>query len=531
MTLTKRVMVSVIGLLAWAASTATAQSVSQESGLEAPASATSPADPFATGYEAAVSAYRAAIDFSAPFEPVVDLPATGAVAGDGLTPWSLDELLALAAGRNPGLRALAEAEAAAAADLAGARARRLPTLRAETSGTYIGNPMGPIALTAGQLGAFQGVSIPPEDVIIYKGMESYNYDFALIGEVPLYTWGKIAIGVDLARAGLDAAGLQRRKAERELAARMRGDWDALACLRAADEMLGLQATIGRRLVELAEASAEAGFMTRADLAGARIKLKEIDIARVRLDERRDKLLAELASMAGLDALSKDDLEMTPPIAGSPRWTEAEAGALALGNSYDLALLEAQLVARRGLRDLAEAEAKGRPDIGLRVELSYGGSRLPFVEKDWFGQDDYQLTFSVGTSGNIFGNAVKEGEAAKARALLAEAAAQRADAERAIRSFVRDTWLGMELGRARLEYAALRQEGWAADLAQKRAALRAGGGSESEYLTGMIEALGSLAEAYGTLAEYRGALVSLDALAGSPSPAAPATAPMEAPTAP
>ncbi|HPE90637.1 MAG TPA: TolC family protein, partial [Spirochaetales bacterium] len=187
-------------------------------------------------------------------------------------------------------------------------------------------------------------------------------------------------------------------------------------------------------------------------------------------------------------------------------------------SYDLALLEALLEAKRGLRDLAEAEAKGRPDIGLRVELSYGGSRLPFVEKDWFGQDDYQLTFSVGTSGNIFGNAVKEGEAAKARARLSEAEAQRADAERSIRAFVRDTWLGMELGRARLEYAALRQDGWAADLAQKRAALRAGGGSESEYLTAMIEALGSLAEAYGTLAEYRGALVSLDALAGSSSAA-------------
>ncbi len=488
----------------------------QPADLGTPAAA--PADPFAAGYEAATAAYRAAIDFSAPFEPVGDLPAPGTEVGDGVAPWSLDELLALAAERNPGLRALAESEEAAAADLAGARARRLPTLKAETSGTYIGNPMGPITLTAGQLGAYQGVSIPPEDVIIYKGMESYNYDFALIGEVPLYTWGKIAIGVGLARAGLDAAGLQRRKAERELAAKVRGDHDALACLRAADDTLLLQAAIGRRLVELAEASAAAGFMTPADLAAARIRLKEIDIAKVRLDERRDRLLAELASMAGLGGLSMDELEIPAPSAGSPRWTEAETGALAIGGSYDLALLEALLEAKRGLRDLAEAEAKGRPDIGLRVELSYGGSRLPFVEKDWFGQDDYQLTFSLGTSGNIFGNAVKEGEAAKARARLSEAEAQRADAERSIRAFVRDTWLGMELGRARLEYAALRQDGWAADLAQKRAALRAGGGSESEYLTAMIEALGSLAEAYGTLAEYRGALVSLDALAGS-SPAA------------
>jgi len=82
--------------------------------------------------------------------------------------------------------------------------------------------------------------------------------------------------------------------------------------------------------------------------------------------------------------------------------------------------------------------------------------------------------------------------------------------------VRETYLGIDLGKARLEYAALKQDGWAADLAQMRATIQAGAGSEAEYLSKMIEALGGLAEAYGTLAEYRGALVSLDAVAGDAS---------------
>jgi len=50
----------------------------------------------------------------------------------------------------------------------------------------------------------------------------------------------------------------------------------------------------------------------------------------------------------------------------------------------------------------------------------------------------------------------------------------------------------------------------------RAAIQAGGGSEAEYLTKMIEALGGLAEAYGTLAEYRASLVSLEAVTGDAS---------------
>lgn len=473
-----------------------------------------PADPFAAEYEAAVAAYEAAIDFS---EPVLSTPALSQAAagvGGSLAPYKLEYLLYMAALHNPSLMAAAEAESAALADLVGAKARRLPSLKAETSGTFIGNPMGPISLTAGQLGAYQGVSIPPQDVIIYKGMESTQYNFKLIGEVPLYTWGKLSLGVQLAQTGLAAAATQRRKAEHELAIRLRGTWEGLCYLSQAHDVLELQSRIGLRLVDLAEQSAAAGFLTQTELVGVRIRLKEIGIARVKLDERRDRLLSELASMTGLGELEAKDLALNSAAAGSVRWTEAQAHVLALEGSYDLALLGSLLDVKRGLKDLAEKEAKGRPDLGLRVELSYGGERLPFLEKDWFGKDDYQLTFSLGTSGNIFGSAVSSGEAAKARAQLNEAEAQRADAERSIKAFIRETFLGIELGRARLEYAALKQDGWAADLEQKRATIRVGAGSESEYLSLMIEALGGLAEAYGTLGEYRSSLLALEAVTGS-----------------
>jgi len=112
-----------------------------------------------------------------------------------------------------------------------------------------------------------------------------------------------------------------------------------------------------------------------------------------------------------------------------------------------------------------------------------------------------------------GNAVKHAEAARARAELAEAEAHQADAERSVQSYIHGAYLGIKLGKARLEYAMLRQEGWAADLEQKRATIQAGAGSESDYLSLMLEALGGLAEAYGTLAEYRSGLLSLEAVVG------------------
>jgi outer membrane protein TolC len=267
-------------------------------------------------------------------------------------------------------------------------------------------------------------------------------------------------------------------------------------------------------VVLAEESAAAGFMTPADLAGARMKLKEIDIARTKLAAQRDRLLSGLASLSGLDALAVEQLALEAPVAGAPRWSEDEAWLRARNGNYDLALLSTLLASKQGLEKLARKEAIGLPDIGLHLELSYGGPLFPYLEDGWKDKDDYQLTVTLGASGNIFGSGVNVAEAAKAKADLAEVEARLTDAELSIRAYIRETFLGIDLGKARLEYAALQQDGWAADLAQMRATIQAGTGSEAEYLSRMIDALGGLAEAYGTLAEYRGALVSLDAVVGA-----------------
>ncbi|HUW69745.1 MAG TPA: TolC family protein [bacterium] len=464
-------------------------------------------DAFVTEYRQAVSSYTSTLDFAVAPEPARPLSpaATGAHP-----PYSLDDLLGLAATGNPALRANGAAEDAARADLTSARARRLPTIGTETTGTYIGNPSDPIAIPANAFAP----DMPVAPITLYDSSGNSLYDFKLTGDLPLFSWGKISLGIDLARTGLAAAALQRQKAERELAVRLRASWDALAYICKAGDVLDLQARIGQRLVELARQSAAAGFITAVDLANARIKLKEIEMAQTKLRERRDRLLSDLASMAGLGSLTVQDVSIVAPISGAPRWTEEQLWELAITGSDDLALASAQLTVKQGQKRLAEKEALGLPDIGLHVELSYGGPLLPFAQDDWRTEDDYQLTFSLGASGSILGNGVKLAQNVRAKAELARAEAQYADAERSLRTYIHDTMLGIALGKAQLEYAALKQEGWTADLEQRSEALKAGAGSETEYLGLMIEALGGLAEAYGTLADYRSALLSLDLVSGS-----------------
>jgi len=470
-----------------------------------------PADPFAAPYALAVVSFRSLAGFSSAVQ------ATPAVSPAGWTPappYDLEDLIVLAASGNTGLASAASSIAAANADLAGARARRLPGLSAQTSGSYVGNPIGPISVTAGQFGTYQDVLIPPRDMVIYKGMESTYYEFKLIGEAPLFTWGKLDKGIELAGLGVEAAELQFRKTLHELGLRIRGVYESIQYLVLADGILDLQEDIGERLVAIAEESARAGFMTATDLLGARIKLKEVELARYRLAENRNRLVSELARLTGLDGLSLEDLEPTSPVAGVPSWTEQAAADAALAGNFDLALLDLLVESKRGLSELADLTSRGLPDLGLRLELSYAGSRFPFLETDWFRADDYQLTLSLGTSSQLFSARLSQGDAARARAELDEATERRVEARGSVRDFVRETYLALDLARFRLEYALLKQESWAADLEQKRALIRVGAGVESEYLALMLEALGGIAEAYGTLAEYRASVLAIEGAVGS-----------------
>jgi outer membrane protein TolC len=172
--------------------------------------------------------------------------------------------------------------------------------------------------------------------------------------------------------------------------------------------------------------------------------------------------------------------------------------------------------RRSLEALASTQAKGLPDLGLRAELSYGGSRLPYTTNDWEDKTDWQLILSIGASGTLFGDPVKAGAAVRAKAELDQARAQLEEGQNQLRAYIRESYLNLDLLRSRLEYSLLQQEYWAASLVQEQTRLDLGAGSETEYLSLLMEALGGLAEGYGILAEYRAVILGLQGAAGATS---------------
>ncbi len=429
-------------------------------------------------------------------------------------PWTRAALLARSLVENPALAAAKARSRAAQADLSAARGRRLPLVSAEGGARFTGNPIGPITLTRGELGSIDTgtgtVLLPATDTVIYKGMEETWYNFALKGEVPLFTWGKISRGIELAGAALEVARLKTYSDERETLATIQGALDSLYCLREVRRILQFQSAISSRMLALATASEDAGFLTASELSKTRIRLKELELELLRLDDRISSLLDRLARAAALPGLSLDELVLDP-VAPEPAPQElAEALTGIPAGSHSLALARLGREAREKALALAQTTARGLPDIGLQFELSYGGPRFPFIETDWYRKDDWQLNLSLGTSGTIFGSAASKAALERARAELAEADAVEQDARRQLLSWIRERYLTMDLLLEKLSWARLDQDARGGDLERQALQLRAGSGSEITALTELLESLVPLAQAWGDLAQYRGEIRALEA---------------------
>ncbi len=457
--------------------------------------------------------YLFSLDFKTPFHPAT--LAAPPASDDGMAPWSASELASLVELRNPTLAAARAGLRASEADLALARSARLPRLDASVSGTLIGNPVGPVSIGAGTLGEYAGTPLPAEDLRVYDGQEPSWYVFKLIGDQPLVTWGKIPAAVDMARAGVGAAVLLYEKARREARLELGGTLDALAVVVELSFVLDAQTAIADRLVFIGERSADAGFITGAEVLEARIAAKELDAARAELANRREGLLQRIRSLCELPGLSLEDLELPAPAARAPRFDPAVVIEMARIGALDLGLVAALESARGAARDLAAAKKPWLPDLGLRVELSYQGARFPFLETDWFRQDDWSLNLSLGTSSRIFDGGEAKAKLAKADAELAEATARAEEARLGVDGFIRTASLELELARVRLEYAALKLSGHRETVKRMGAELLAGAGMEAEWLRSLLDTLATVADGWTRLSEYRAALWKLEALLPNP----------------
>ncbi len=408
-------------------------------------------------------------------------------------PYSIDELTESALAGNRELLQLQVEEEMTRIDLDSARAMRFPDIGGEITFSHIANPLDPISVTAGEFGTVDvagvgEVLIPPQDEVLYEGMDPMFYLFTVTVEQPVFTWGKIRNSIDLYSRVLQTRRLNLQKKRKELKTAVTIYVYSLFYLEKIEELIGKQKDATDRLLFISEQSYENGFILYGELLEARIKAQEIRLGEYQLKEQQEQALLDLSHATMLDGLEANSIDFSVVDEELNRYAVVPKEELleeAMGNNMDLKLLESM----KNVADYKMRIARGKnylkPDIGVRFELSYGGPRFPFIETGWYGVDDYNLISTLAFTTKLFDGGKLKAEIALSREELRASRYEYEKGRQSIEKFIAESLLKMELHKNNIDYYNLRIENSREQTALRKTQYEAGAGQESDYLLGQI----------------------------------------------
>jgi outer membrane protein len=433
-------------------------------------------------------------------------------------PYDHEALVRAALSGNPGHRSAKVEVERSREQLRGAKAERFPTLSVSAGLAYLFNPLEPVRVTSEELAEVAGVPATGESetITLFEGQENTQYQFEASLEQPIYTWGKISTGIRLAEVGLTAASLSVDRSELQLETQVASLYYSLHYLDLVRNELEQQEEAARKLVAISRRSFESGAIVEADLLQTRVQAAEVGLARTEIESRIDQSLAQLAAATGLEMSGVEALDFGAVEDLSDGAEIGPAEALverATANSSELALLESQVDAANLQRRLSEAGSYFKPDIGLSIQLQFAGPRFPFVERDWYRQDQPNNVVSVGLQTTVFDGGRISSEIEAERLDLGAARLDLADGRAEIERVVRETRARVALDRARTEQARLQEENARVQLQLRKREWDNGAGTETAYLQQLIDVHSKAAQTYQHMLQFHVDYFQLLAAAG------------------
>lgn len=443
----------------------------------------------------------------------------------GAEPIDLQQLLTAARSASADLRAVELSRAETRLLVEAARAERLPTVDAVADFSYLTNPMEPIELRAGELGTYDvpglTVELPPEDTELFPGMEPTVFRLQLSVEQPLYTWGKIDTGIALAESLVGIRDLEFQQSVEDVSADVRTRFFAVAQLNRMIDTVSTQVTLAEELVQVAQTGLEAGVAVRSDVLVAEVGLREAMIGRRQLLYERDRQLIALAAATGLDELREASAAARFTAEPSAAWeldalpSVAELQRRAHETSAGLAAL-ASARAAAGLQErLDQITATARPDIGVALNFSLEGSRVPLLQRDWFGQDEPGLIASLGVQATVYDGGRRGVIARQSGLAVDEASLDYDQALAQVDRAIAETVLSIDYVRARLRYLKVVAEKDADDLRIARATWEAGIADRGTVIRAQVTLLATELERQRRQLDLIKDVLLLEAVIGGP----------------
>jgi outer membrane protein TolC len=428
----------------------------------------------------------------------------GQTAPDAESLWDRERLVSAALRENSDYLLAASRNRESRARLSEARAARLPVIRFGSNLSYLTAPPS-LTVTAGSL--YPGEHIPlyippsqppgppvttlpfpalPNEDITFNLSEHTNYEFSLTLEQPVFTWGRIHNSVKAAELGSQAAALQQEQEKRNIVTALDSHLYTLAFAAEIRGLLAEQRRAAERLIGLSEESYANGFLLRADLLSARLLAAEAEMGEYHIDEIWDNSFLAIKTISGEESLGPAQVLLPPAGEGraSLAYSRTDKDPLfsrLLAENLGLKLLALQIQVRERTLAAARGQYYGKPDLGLFLQLAYGGSYFPFFQNGWQDEDRLNFTATLGIRGLVFdGGGVHQSIRQKEEALT-QARLEEGKGRRDLEEYLERTLRQMEVSRYRQEYLELKIEAAGAQKDQAESSWKSGYGEEREYL--------------------------------------------------
>ena len=370
-------------------------------------------------------------------------------------------------------------------DTKDAKANYHPTIDLTVSGSYIINPIGPITVNASELG------LPYNQYItLYKGMENTLYQTSLSLQQPIFTWGKISNGVKALKEVESVRSLQLTDTENQLNAELKSRLSAIYYMDDIISLLNEQKSYADRLVELAHAAQEQGIMLAQEVKENEINALQVDVTLSEINAQYSSNLTALRTMTGLLDLTREDISYIPDEESFYSLAKEDRNALiksATSQSQPtLQMLTHMQSAMEYSEKVSKASVYWKPDFALQVSASYGGSRLPLVETDWYRQDDYNGMVTVAFKTTVWDGGKALNNIKRSESNVANAVISRDEAINTIITTLSEQFANQDMAIAKISYLDLKEETLVSKVEQKILLQSYGNASEADVLNAKIE---------------------------------------------
>ena len=417
-----------------------------------------------------------------------------------LSALSTDELVARMEANNLELKKARQDWQTALLDVKDAKAGRGPTVDMTVSGTYMYNPpVGPVYVSTQDLLqqlSEQNVDVsllegqPDAYLKLYGGMEHTLYTFSLNITQPVFTWGKITDSIELYQKAADVRSLQITALERKQKSELAGRCEAVFYLLQMQKLVKEERENASRLAEIAMSARDNGLLLDVDVLKVKIQVQQIDVGLKQLEKELSDQLLAVQNLCGDVSLKLDDIVSTPDDSVAESLLamgQDELVARSTSGAIDnLAILLRLRQVSEIAKKIASASVNWKPDFALQTSVGYGGSRFPFVEEDWYRQDDYTLNFTVAVKSTIWDGGKKLRDVTRGQAKVESSDVDYSQAVQKIRNEVVTQYLQMQLDGDRIAYQDLVVESDKQEWDQKRSLQESGYGSEMDTLKAKLQ---------------------------------------------